>query len=57
MLICSVPKSGTTWLKALTFSIVTRTQFDKSTTPLFSKNPHNCVPFLETDFSREGIKP
>ncbi|KAJ0088408.1 hypothetical protein Patl1_32813 [Pistacia atlantica] len=53
----SVPKSGTTWLKSLTFTIVTRTQFDKSTTSLHTQNPHACVPFLERDFSKEGIKP
>ncbi|KAJ0088407.1 hypothetical protein Patl1_32812 [Pistacia atlantica] len=55
--ICSVPKSGTTWLKALTFSIVTRIQFNKSTTPLHTQNPHTCVPVLERYFSRKGIKP
>ncbi|KAJ0088400.1 hypothetical protein Patl1_32755 [Pistacia atlantica] len=55
--ICSVPKSGTTWLKSLTFAIVTRTQFDNSTSPLLNQNPHNCVPLLEIDFSRKGIKP
>ncbi|KAJ0089086.1 hypothetical protein Patl1_32806 [Pistacia atlantica] len=57
ILICGVPKSGNTWLKALTFSIVTRTQFDNTTTPLLTKNPHNCIPFMEIDFSRKGIKP
>lgn len=55
--LCSVPKSGTTWLKALTFSIVTRTQFDNSTTPLLFQGPHNCLTLLEIDFYRKGMKP
>ena len=29
--VCSVPKSGTTWLKALTVAIVTRTRYDNFT--------------------------
>ncbi|XWS43302.1 hypothetical protein CRYUN_Cryun16bG0091300 [Craigia yunnanensis] len=44
--VCSVPKSGTTWLKALTFAIVTRTRYDNFTTPLLNNQPHDCVPFL-----------
>ncbi|XP_031248035.1 flavonol sulfotransferase-like isoform X1 [Pistacia vera] len=55
--LCSFPKSGTTWLKALTFSVVTRTHFDNSTTPLLFKGPHNCLPLLEIDFCRKGMKP
>ncbi|KAJ0086490.1 hypothetical protein Patl1_06997 [Pistacia atlantica] len=55
--VLSVPKSGTTWLKALTFSVVTRTHFDNSTTPLLFKDPHNCLPLLEIDFYRKGMKP
>ncbi|OMO68712.1 hypothetical protein COLO4_29468 [Corchorus olitorius] len=44
--ICSVPKSGTTWLKALTFAIVSRTHFNTNSSPLLQKVPHDCVPFL-----------
>ncbi|KAG5523491.1 hypothetical protein RHGRI_035333 [Rhododendron griersonianum] len=47
--LCSAPKSGTTWLKALAFSIVTRTEFNFSTNPLLVKVPHDCVPMLEVD--------
>ncbi|KAM7250105.1 hypothetical protein ACFE04_021988 [Oxalis oulophora] len=43
------PKCGTTWLKALVYSIVKRTQFDFSTHPLLTYNPHELVPFLEVD--------
>ncbi|KAK9277950.1 hypothetical protein L1049_027507 [Liquidambar formosana] len=50
--LCSAPKSGTTWLKALAFAfaIATRTHFDDSTTPLLTTNPHGCVPMLEFEF-------
>ncbi|KAG9145408.1 hypothetical protein Leryth_022816 [Lithospermum erythrorhizon] len=34
ILICSPPKSGTTWLKSLSFAIMTRNQFDESSNPL-----------------------
>ncbi|KAE8657127.1 Flavonol sulfotransferase-like [Hibiscus syriacus] len=46
-ILCSIPKTGTTWLKSLVFSILTRTSFDDSTTPLLSKLPHEVVPFME----------
>ncbi|KAK6921145.1 Sulfotransferase domain [Dillenia turbinata] len=48
--ICSVPKSGTTWLKAVAFAIVTREKYsDLSSHPLLSTMPHECIPFLEVD--------
>ncbi|XVF54466.1 hypothetical protein PTKIN_Ptkin05aG0182500 [Pterospermum kingtungense] len=51
IILCSSPKTGTTWLKSLTFAIITRTSFDDSTSPLLSKTPHDCVPFLEFDLA------
>ncbi|XP_019101809.1 PREDICTED: cytosolic sulfotransferase 18-like [Camelina sativa] len=53
ILICTYPKSGTTWLKALTFTIANRSRFedDDSFNPLLKHNPHQLVPFIETDFS------
>ncbi|XVE54658.1 hypothetical protein DITRI_Ditri03aG0099800 [Diplodiscus trichospermus] len=45
--LCSAPKTGTTWLKALAFAIVSRSSFDDSTNPLLSKLPHECLPSLE----------
>ncbi|CAH2047811.1 unnamed protein product [Thlaspi arvense] len=48
--VCSYPKSGTTWLKALTFTIANRSPFDHSSNPLIKRNPHELVPFIETDF-------
>ncbi|XP_048139509.1 cytosolic sulfotransferase 15-like [Rhodamnia argentea] len=47
ILLVSQPKSGTTWLKALVFSIVNRSRFDTSNTPLLTSNPHEVVPFIE----------
>ncbi|XWS30850.1 hypothetical protein CRYUN_Cryun23aG0026500 [Craigia yunnanensis] len=50
--VCSVPKSGTTWLKALTFAIVTRTLYDNFTSPLLNKLSHDCVLYL-ADFAKK----
>lgn len=47
--ICSSPKTGTTWLKALTFATLTRTHFKNSPSPLLSKVSHDCMPFMEID--------
>ncbi|XP_071717003.1 flavonol sulfotransferase-like [Rutidosis leptorrhynchoides] len=55
--LCSCPKTGTTWLKALAFAIVTRNKFNKSTTPLLTSSPHDCVPFIEKSFFIDGNKP
>ncbi|CAN0862894.1 Cytosolic sulfotransferase 15 [Linum grandiflorum] len=54
VLVASIPKSGTTWLKALVFSISNRTRFPILPTnpkqqphPLLVSNPHDLVPFFE----------
>ncbi|KAF2320828.1 hypothetical protein GH714_031189 [Hevea brasiliensis] len=45
---CSHPKSGTTWLKALCFAILTRKQFSESSTnPLLTELPHDIVPLID----------
>ncbi|XP_015954023.1 cytosolic sulfotransferase 12-like [Arachis duranensis] len=53
ILLATQPKSGTTWLKALTFSLINRkTKYPITLNhdhPLFSNNPHALVPFLEFD--------
>ncbi|WCJ32394.1 sulfotransferase 17 [Euphorbia peplus] len=52
ILVASPLKTGTTWLKALTFAIATRSTFlDNSTNPLLLKIPHECIPFLEIDLA------
>ncbi|KAF5784231.1 putative quercetin-3-sulfate 4'-sulfotransferase [Helianthus annuus] len=52
--LASHPKTGTTWLKALAFAIVNRSQFKTGiascpTHPLLTISPHDCVPFIETE--------
>ncbi|CAH8360832.1 unnamed protein product [Eruca vesicaria subsp. sativa] len=51
-LVCSYPKTGSTWLKSLTFTIANRSRFDDSTNPLLKRNPHELIPFIEIQFPR-----
>ncbi|CAI9106327.1 OLC1v1005457C1 [Oldenlandia corymbosa var. corymbosa] len=59
ILLATMPKSGTTWLKALTFAIVNRSKSEHSISesPLLFQNPHQLVPFLELDLYRGGKLP
>ncbi|XP_071687425.1 cytosolic sulfotransferase 13-like [Rutidosis leptorrhynchoides] len=53
--LATLPKSGTTWLKALAFAIVNRTKYKTnslSTHPLLISNPHDCLPFIEHEVLR-----
>ncbi|KAL3574861.1 hypothetical protein D5086_022962 [Populus alba] len=54
IVLCSSPKSGTAWLKALAFSIVSRNQVNDSTNPLLKKLPHEIVPFLEIELAQDS---
>ncbi|PWA48876.1 flavonol 4'-sulfotransferase [Artemisia annua] len=47
--LCSSPKTGTTWLKALALAIVTRNKFDESNSPLLRTTPHDFLRHLEVD--------
>ncbi|XWS43054.1 hypothetical protein CRYUN_Cryun16bG0068300 [Craigia yunnanensis] len=48
VILATIPKSGTTWIKALVFSIMNRQRFAISDShPLLTSNPHDLVPFLE----------
>ncbi|XP_073137633.1 LOW QUALITY PROTEIN: flavonol 3-sulfotransferase-like [Henckelia pumila] len=40
-------KFGTTWIKALTFTIMNRNRFEFERHPLLTMNPQQCFPFLE----------
>ncbi|KAK1295601.1 Cytosolic sulfotransferase 5 [Acorus calamus] len=50
VIVASAPKSGTVWLKALLFATVNRKRlsFSDEDHPLLSLNPHDCVPFLDS---------
>ncbi|KAK1428862.1 hypothetical protein QVD17_17702 [Tagetes erecta] len=53
--LATLPKSGTTWLKALVFATVNRNMYKNkplSTHPLQTSNPHNCLPFVECEVLR-----
>ncbi|CAI9775187.1 unnamed protein product [Fraxinus pennsylvanica] len=47
-ILITTPKSGTTWLKAIVFTLMNRMQYPiVQYHPLLSKSPHDLVPFLE----------
>ncbi|ONK60542.1 uncharacterized protein A4U43_C08F19690 [Asparagus officinalis] len=54
IILCSPPKSGTTWLKALTFATVTRKHHELSSRnhPLLRLHPHDCVPLVDEVYWR-----
>uniref|UniRef100_A0ACD5ZRX2 Uncharacterized protein n=1 Tax=Avena sativa TaxID=4498 RepID=A0ACD5ZRX2_AVESA len=56
VLLASLPKCGTTWLKSLAFSVMAREAYPPSAAdhPLLRLNPHQCVPLLEDLFSSSG---
>ena len=47
IILSSFPKTGTTWLKAMSFAIMTRSSVDISASPLLTTMPHECVLSLE----------
>ncbi|XP_034704040.1 cytosolic sulfotransferase 15-like [Vitis riparia] len=49
VLIITSAKSGTTWLKALTFAIANRKDSPLTQSPLLTTSPHQLVRFLEYD--------
>ncbi|KAL0362663.1 UNVERIFIED_CONTAM: Cytosolic sulfotransferase 15 [Sesamum calycinum] len=59
IILATMPKAGTTWLKALTFSIVNRHLYNYSLndSPLLSSSSHDLVPFLELDIYRNQENP
>ncbi|KAF6992163.1 hypothetical protein CFC21_009183 [Triticum aestivum] len=49
VIVASFPKSGTTWVNALTFATMARRAYPAADAghPLLRLNPHQCIPFLE----------
>ncbi|CAM0958971.1 unnamed protein product [Alopecurus aequalis] len=49
VIVASFPKSGTTWVNALTFATMARATYPPAAAdhPLLRLNPHQCLPFLE----------
>ncbi|KAL5773193.1 hypothetical protein ACOSQ2_013117 [Xanthoceras sorbifolium] len=47
IILITCPKSGTTWLKALTYAIVHRSHYAFEHSPLLTANPHELVPFID----------
>ncbi|XP_062187838.1 cytosolic sulfotransferase 18-like [Phragmites australis] len=47
------PKCGTTWLKALAFTITNRSRYDFSNHPLLTSHPHEIISFLEVPLGKE----
>ncbi|CAD5319674.1 unnamed protein product [Arabidopsis thaliana] len=59
IIVASFPKCGTTWLKALTFSLVHRSKHPSHDHhhPLLSNNPHVLVPYLKMNLYYYSEKP
>ncbi|ESQ29130.1 hypothetical protein EUTSA_v10024068mg [Eutrema salsugineum] len=58
IILASYPKSGTTWLKALTVAILERSKNHSSDHhPLLSHNPHGIVPYFELGLYIESSSP
>ncbi|KAG8375146.1 hypothetical protein BUALT_Bualt10G0070000 [Buddleja alternifolia] len=57
IILSTMPKSGTTWLKALTFCIVNRDVYIIDENPLLTATPHTVVPFFEYNTYAEQENP
>eukprot|EP00262_Sarcandra_glabra_P011921 TRINITY_DN2955_c0_g1_i1.p1 TRINITY_DN2955_c0_g1~~TRINITY_DN2955_c0_g1_i1.p1 ORF type:complete len:331 (+),score=37.39 TRINITY_DN2955_c0_g1_i1:161-1153(+) len=47
----TIPKSGTTWLKALGFAIVNRGRYAYTQHPLLTSSPHHLIRWVEIELS------
>lgn len=55
IILATIPKSATTWLKALIFSVVNRNLYKPQNNPLLNASPHDLVRFLEIDHYFNGV--
>lgn len=56
LILLSLPKSGTTWLKALMFAIINRKHCTLLDNPLLTASPHELVPFIEGLYAHNPIQ-
>ncbi|CAO2813932.1 unnamed protein product [Amaranthus hypochondriacus] len=49
LIIASMPKTGTTWLKSLLYSVLNRSNYPSNNTPLLNHHPHELICRLEND--------
>ncbi|KAK2635993.1 hypothetical protein Ddye_030785 [Dipteronia dyeriana] len=49
IVLVTFPKSGTTWLKALTYTIANRSRYTLENTPLLTTPSHDLVPFTDLE--------
>uniref|UniRef100_A0A6N2K285 Sulfotransferase n=1 Tax=Salix viminalis TaxID=40686 RepID=A0A6N2K285_SALVM len=57
IILTSMPKSGTTWLKALAFSVVNRNIYSPTESPLLTTPSHDLVRFFEIDLYSKSQLP
>ncbi|KAJ3680389.1 hypothetical protein LUZ60_016667 [Juncus effusus] len=54
IILATVPKSGTTWLKAIIFCIINRQTYSVTNHPLLNSSPHDCFPFLHSIYENNN---
>jgi hypothetical protein len=59
IIVATLPKSGTTWIKALLYATVHRVEHppDAADHPFHTLGPHECIPFLEFQLYTSGRVP
>ncbi|KAJ3682013.1 hypothetical protein LUZ60_014586 [Juncus effusus] len=55
VILTTYPKSGTTWIKALIFTIMNREMYSFDKHPLLDYSPHDCFPFLHTLYEGKSV--
>ncbi|RHN40329.1 putative P-loop containing nucleoside triphosphate hydrolase [Medicago truncatula] len=55
VIVASMPKAGTTWLKALTYAIVNRHSLEMHDHPLLKSNSHELVPYFEFNIYGDNL--